>query len=196
MNVFLDQLASGGPAPGGGAAAAVTGAAGAALVGMVCRVTAARAAASPLVAEVEREADELRARLVELVHEDAGAVRAMLAAGRARGPGGVAAFRQAVRQATEVPLAIARASRGVLGLADRVAAHARLSAVADLGVAGILARASLEASGLLARVNAQSAGDPGFAADVHDTLARLGREATALGRELSHTVAARTGAAP
>ncbi len=37
---FLDRLASGEPAPGGGAAAALAGATAAALVAMACRVTA------------------------------------------------------------------------------------------------------------------------------------------------------------
>jgi len=36
---FLDDLASGAPTPGGGSAAAIIGAMGAALVSMVCNVT-------------------------------------------------------------------------------------------------------------------------------------------------------------
>jgi formiminotetrahydrofolate cyclodeaminase len=191
--VFLDQLASGTPAPGGGAAAALTGAAGAALVGMVCRVTAARSSASAMVAEAQRDADELRAHLVALIGEDASAVGAMLAAHRARDPQEAAALPGAVRRATEVPLEIARASRQVLGLADQVAAHARPSALPDLGVAGMLASAALEASGLLARVNARDTGDPGFAATVGEALARLVRDGLAHGHRLQRTVAERTG---
>ena len=39
---FLDELASPSPAPGGGSAAALAGAIGAALVAMVCRLTIGR----------------------------------------------------------------------------------------------------------------------------------------------------------
>ncbi len=44
---FLDDLAGAAPTPGGGSAAAVMGAMGAALVSMVCNVTLARRAMSP-----------------------------------------------------------------------------------------------------------------------------------------------------
>ena len=42
MHEFLTALGSGAPAPGGGAAASLCGALAAALVAMVCRVTAER----------------------------------------------------------------------------------------------------------------------------------------------------------
>ena len=39
IDVFLERLASGAPTPGGGSAAAIMGAMGAALVSMVCNVS-------------------------------------------------------------------------------------------------------------------------------------------------------------
>ena len=42
LREFVDMLASGEPTPGGGSAAAMTGAQGAALVAMVCGLTAGR----------------------------------------------------------------------------------------------------------------------------------------------------------
>src|SRR5207248_3340135 len=95
----LDRLASGEPAPGGGAAAALAGATAAALVAMACRVTARRAPSEALAAAVDA-ADELRHRLMALMHEDVEAYAAVLewrrapsepsASPRARAPPGTA----------------------------------------------------------------------------------------------------------
>src|SRR5581483_120286 len=71
---FLDQLASASPAPGGGSAAALAGALGAALVAMVCRLTIGRKNYQHLDQEFEKiltRADDLRADLMRLMDEDA-----------------------------------------------------------------------------------------------------------------------------
>ncbi|MEQ1531686.1 MAG: cyclodeaminase/cyclohydrolase family protein, partial [Methylococcales bacterium] len=70
---FLDELASKSATPGGGSAAALMGAQGAALVSMVCNLTIGK----PKFAEVEAEmqevlskAEALRSQLTSLVHAD------------------------------------------------------------------------------------------------------------------------------
>ena len=55
---FLDALASNAPAPGGGAAAALLGATGAAFVSMVCNLTLGK----PKYAAVEDDMEALLAR--------------------------------------------------------------------------------------------------------------------------------------
>ena len=73
IDAFLTELASGSPLPGGGAAAALTGALAAALVGMVCRVAARRDPSAPGRVEVAAAADELGRRLTALMREDVAA---------------------------------------------------------------------------------------------------------------------------
>ena len=71
---FLSDLASEKQAPGGGAAAALAGSMGAALVGMVCRLTLGKAGYEPVTKEVEAIlalADGLKKELVQLMDEDA-----------------------------------------------------------------------------------------------------------------------------
>ena len=48
VETFLDELASAAPTPGGGSAAAIIGAMGAALLSMVCSVTLGKKGRKPL----------------------------------------------------------------------------------------------------------------------------------------------------
>src|SRR5450631_4422829 len=82
---FLDDLASGNPTPGGGSAAAVMGAMGAALVSMVCNVTLGKKGYEAVEAElqfVRHESDNLRARLTAMVADDVAAFEGLMAAYR------------------------------------------------------------------------------------------------------------------
>jgi formiminotetrahydrofolate cyclodeaminase len=73
---FIEQVASSAPAPGGGSAAALSGAVGAALLSMVCALTIGKKGYT----EVEQELQEIRARteaarakLTRLVDDDTAA---------------------------------------------------------------------------------------------------------------------------
>jgi formiminotetrahydrofolate cyclodeaminase len=189
---FLDRLASGSPAPGGGAAVALAAAASAALVGMVCRVTA-RQAPSEALAHVAREADALRLRLIDLIQEDAEAVMAVVGARRRPMEHRSAAIRSALVRATEIPLNIARASERVLELCDRLVTTARASAVADLGVAATLATSALEGAALTARVNVLDIEDATFVSGTRAAIAKLVDDAMVTRHRLIQIVAARTG---
>ena len=158
VGAFLSALAGASPAPGGGAAAALTGALAAALVAMVGRVTAARdATARGTATALAERADELRARLTDLMTEDARAYRRVLEVRRAAE--GRPAVEEALARATAVPLAVARGGREILELGESLAPMARASALADLGVATALAAAALESAGLTARANLLDAPD-------------------------------------
>src|SRR5258708_9243399 len=80
---FLDDLASGHPTPGGGSAAAIMGAMGAALVSMVCNVTIGKKGYEAVEAEmkaVREEPERVRRRLTAMVAEDIAAFDSILAA--------------------------------------------------------------------------------------------------------------------
>src|SRR5213592_653523 len=73
---FSDQLAAGQPTPGGGSAAALTGALGAGLVSMVCNFTVGRDKYADVEDEVRAVLDrseELRAELGRAVERDVAA---------------------------------------------------------------------------------------------------------------------------
>ncbi|HNS38575.1 MAG TPA: glutamate formimidoyltransferase, partial [Anaerolineaceae bacterium] len=134
---FLDQLASATPAPGGGSAAAHTGAAGAALVAMVARLTIGKkkyeSVKDQMWALIE-QAETLRAELTAAVDEDAAAFEAVMAAFKlpkdteeqqaARN----AAVQQATFAAAQVPLTVARRAVQVMDLALQAAQLGNLNA--------------------------------------------------------------------
>ena len=190
---FLDRLASAAPTPGAGAAAALTAAASAAIVTMACRVTARRNTASEALAQMEQEAEALRARLTALVQEDADAFTAVIEARRAPDEERPAAARAALVRATEVPVDIARGAERILALCDRLATSARASTVSDLGVAVLLAAAALEGAALTARVNLRDLDDPAFVSRTRAMLAKLVGDAAVTRHRLAQVVAARTG---
>ena len=143
---FLDELASGNPTPGGGSAAAIMGAMGAALVSMVCNVTIGKKGYEGVEAEmraVRDESERVRRRLTAMVAEDIAAFDSILAAyklpkatddDKARR---VTAIQAGLRRATETPLDCACAP-GVIALARRASEHGYLNVISDGGV-GVLA---------------------------------------------------------
>jgi formiminotetrahydrofolate cyclodeaminase len=185
---FLTTLASAAPAPGGGCAAAVGAALAAALVSMVCRVTAARGG-DPGLAEAAAAADGARSRLLGLAADDAAAYRAVIAARRASPEARAAAL----ERATEVPLEIAASAHEVLALAARVVRGARASTMGDLWVAAALAHGALDGAAITARLNLRDMADPEFRRAAEQALAERVTGGDALHRATREAVAERVG---
>ena len=129
LNTFISSLASGEPTPGGGSAAALAGALGAALAAMVGRLTAGRPKYATVDEQMQSaiiEADALRSRLLALVDEDAAAYDQVRAAYRLpketieQQATRAAAIQQALQGASRTPLATVEACLAVLRLAEQV----------------------------------------------------------------------------
>jgi glutamate formiminotransferase/formiminotetrahydrofolate cyclodeaminase len=165
---FLDELAAGTAAPGGGSAAAYGAAMGAALVAMVARLTVGKKKYANVEArmnEIVAEADQLRAALNQGVERDAAAFGEVMAAFRLpkdtaeQQNARAAAIESATRHAAEVPLEAAHMAARVIELAAELAETANLNAISDAGSAGALAAAALHAAGLNVKINAASLQD-------------------------------------
>lgn len=166
---WLHALASDQATPGGGAFAALSAAAGAALVAMVGRLTVGKeryADASARMAEIVAECDRERVDLLGLADRDAEAFDAVMAAyrmpketpdeQRAR----LAALQTGLEAAAEVPLMVARRAVYVMGLAQEATASGNPNAASD----GLSGAAALFAATLAAlanvRINAFAFVDP------------------------------------
>jgi len=160
---LLDLFASPDPTPGGGSAAALAGATGAALVAMVCAMPKTRTGDALERARLDgalasaREAGSLLRRLVD---DDAAAYDAVLAAYRmAKGTDDEKAARKvavaaAMARAIAVPLRTAEACLSVLKAAQEAAAHGNPNARSDALTAACLAWAGLAGAVENVRINA------------------------------------------
>ena len=151
---WLAALAADGPAPGGGSAAAVAGAVGAALVGMTARLSAR---AWPDAAGVAVQADVLRERLTALAQRDADTyVRALE---RLEHPEAIPPDRRdhelgaALAEAAATPLAIATAAADVAVLAAEASTRGEPRVQADAQAAVALAAAAARSAARLVEVN-------------------------------------------
>ena len=82
VNEFVDLMASDEPAPGGGSAAALEGALGAALTAMVCALTVGKkkyADVQELAIESQKKGNELKAQFVDVIDRDTEAFNAVSA---------------------------------------------------------------------------------------------------------------------
>ena len=168
---FLDALASNAATPGGGSAAAILGAMGAALVSMVCNLTIGK----KKYAEVEEEmkgvlakAEDLRHRLTGMIQDDVKAFDTVMGAygmpketdaeKAARGE----AIQVALKQATEVPIACCRVAREVIDLALVASEKGNLNVISDAGVGVLAANAALRSAALNVFINAKMISDKSF----------------------------------
>ena len=163
---FLDELAARTPTPGGGGAAAVTGALAAGLVAMAARFSASRL---PGAGDLAEAADELRGRLTGLVDLDARAYQAVLAL----------RTREALHEAAVVPLEIAEIGARIAAMAVQVAEAGNPNLRGDAMTGAVLAAASARSAAALVDINvslgklepelsrlaAQAAADAGDAAE-------------------------------
>lgn len=169
---FLNDLASGSATPGGGSAAAVMGAMGAALVSMVCNVTIGKQGYEAVDADMKyvlAAAEKVRRRLTALMAEDIAAVDSLMAAYQLPKTSDVdkarrsAEIRISMRRATETPLKCARACAEVIGLSRRVSEHGYLGVLGDGGVGVLAGFAGLRSAALNVYINAPALKDRTFA---------------------------------
>jgi glutamate formiminotransferase/formiminotetrahydrofolate cyclodeaminase len=199
---FLDELASDSPAPGGGSAAAYSGAMAASLVAMVARLTLGKkkyAEFEGRMRDIIAEADKLRNELQAAVQEDAEAFKQVMEAFRlpkesdAEKAARTIAIEQATIHAAEVPLQTARLACRVLELAVEIAQNGNTSAITDAGTAGALAQTAIHAAGLNVKINANSLQDKAKAAEWLSTVAELEAKASQRITELHQAIRERGG---
>jgi len=182
LETFLDELASGAPTPGGGSAAAIMGAMGAALISMVCNVTIGKKGHEAVEADmksVRDDSEKLRMRLTAMVAEDIAAFDGLMAAYRlpkateeekARR---AAAIQSSLRAATETPLACARACAQVVALSKRAGEKGYAGVISDAGVGVLAANTALRSAALNVYINSPSLKDRAFADAATAELAQL-----------------------
>lgn len=200
LSTFLDDLASGEPTPGGGSAAALAGALGAALAAMVAHLTVGRKRYVDVDAQMQAVlagAEALRGRLTSLVAEDAQAYEQVRAAYRLpketdeQQAARQAAVQAAMRAASLTPLQTMHASLAALRLLEQAATLGNVNAATDGAVGALLAQAGLAGAALNVRVNLSGIDDTDFTAECEQSVAVLQAEAAAIVTRVLAAVEAR-----
>ena len=189
---FLDGLASKAPTPGGGSAAALAGALGAGLVSMVCQFTVGREKYADVEDDMQRvlaRSEELRSELQEAVDADVAAygsysrASSMPRESDAEKSERAAALQAALRESTEVPLAVAERCADLLELAVEAAEKGNVYLISDAAVGAEMAAAARASAELNVRLNAGGLEDRDFARASEERLTAI--EQRAPGRELA-----------
>ena len=177
---WLDALGSAAPAPGGGAAAAMSACLGAALVEMVCRLTTGKAAFAehePLITAIGDAARQLGLDALSQIDEDTAAFTALMASYRLpKDTGGQqaarqGAIRQAIHRAAVVPLGVAATAAEVIRLAAQLPGRSNPNVLSDVAVAASTAAAAIDAAAVNVDVNLVSLTDPDLKAALAAQLA-------------------------
>jgi len=199
LEQFLDELASAAPAPGGGSAAAMAGAAGAALVAMVARLTIGRKNYQDVNAEFENilpRAEARRAELIQFIQLDADAYSRVMAAYQlpktddAEKNARAAAIQDALQEAANVPLRVARACAQILEMSAIAAAKGNKNAASDAGAGAVMAEAGLQMALLNVEINLGLIKDHTFVAALRAALEPL-KESAAKRQAILDTVQTR-----
>lgn len=174
IQVFLDELASSASTPGGGGAAAIMGAMGAALVSMVCNLTVGKEKYADVEDELKavlEQSEALRARLTDMIQADVEVFdRVMASYGMPKSTDEEKAARsaeiqEALKAATDVPLECAKASAEVIALSRAAAEKGNLNVISDAGVAVVAGFAALKSAALNVNINIGGIKDEAFVAD-------------------------------
>ena len=184
IKTFLDTLASKSPTPGGGSAAALVGAMSAALLSMVGNLTIGKEKYLDVENDIKRlleKSEKLRADFEELIEKDIEAFNQFMAViklpketkeqkeNRSR------EMQNALKDAANVPLEIARKSLEVLNICQEVAAKGNKNVISDAGVGAIVAEAAFESAILNVKINSGMIKDEKDKKDLNREIEELNR---------------------
>ena len=171
---FVNLMASDAPAPGGGSAAALEGALGAALTAMVCALTVGKkkyADAQELAVESQKKADALKARFVDVMDRDTEAFNAVSAVFAMpkdtdeQKAARKAAMQEALKGCTKTPFEMMQLACETLELTRSLVGRLNASAASDLGCSALALRAAIQGAWLNVLINISGINDEAFAAE-------------------------------
>jgi formiminotetrahydrofolate cyclodeaminase len=162
---YLDDLASAQPTPGGGSASALSGAMGAALASMVCRLTLGKSDYAEVQSEIENileQTEQLRARFQQLLDEDIAAYGRLSACYKMpretdeERAARTAAIQKQLVEAALVPLEMVQCAAQLTQYCVRIAEIGNVNVLSDIATAAALATAAAEGASSMVNINLQA----------------------------------------
>lgn len=194
---FVDLLASDAPAPGGGSAAALEGALGAALTAMVCGLTVGKkkyAEFQELAESAQAKATDLKARFVDVMDRDTEAFNVVSAAfGMPKATdeekaARSAAIQEGLKGCTKTPFEMMELAVETLELTASILGKSNDSAASDLGVSALSLRAAIQGAWLNVLINIGSLKNKELAEDYRKKGEALLAKALPLADQIYDTV--------
>jgi glutamate formiminotransferase/formiminotetrahydrofolate cyclodeaminase len=162
LRQFCDETLSDSPAPGGGSVAALMGALGVSLGGMVANLSAGKRGWEDQLSYFSDwavKAQQLKDEMLLLVDEDTAAFNEVMAAfalpkgSAAEKSVRTAAIQSANKQAAEVPLRVMEAALKAYELLAEMANKGNPASISDVGVGLLAVRACIEGAAMNVRIN-------------------------------------------
>jgi methenyltetrahydrofolate cyclohydrolase len=179
LHRYLDDLASAQPTPGGGSTAALSGAMGAALASMVCRITRGKEAYAQVQQEIEEllgRTENLRSRFQQLMQEDIEAYGHLAASYELpRETSEERNYRTGMIQkqlveAALVPLEVVECAAELVQSCQKIAGIGSISLLSDIATGVILASCSGKSAAYMVHINVRSIKNDTLVVELEDRL--------------------------
>ena len=197
LREFCNETLSDSPAPGGGSVAALMGALGASLGGMVANLSAGKRGWDDKLEYFSNwavKAQQLKDELLSLVDEDTTAFNKVMDAfalpkeSAEEKTARAAAIEQATKYAAEVPLKVMETASKSYELLAEMAERGNPASVSDVGVGALATRASIEGAALNVRINLAQLKDEKFNGVLEEKVRGVCAHSAAKFKEISEAV--------
>jgi formiminotetrahydrofolate cyclodeaminase len=194
---YLDDLASAQPTPGGGSAAALSGAMGAALACMVSRLTLGKADYADVQEEIStllQQAEQLRERFQQLMQQDIAAYGTLSASFKLprttaeEKAARTKAVQESLKEAALVPLAMAESAAELVNYCLRIAQIGNARVLSDIATASALAVSAGNGAAWMVRVNVTSMKDQELVGQLNHRLEQALQTLAAVSQQVKETV--------
>jgi glutamate formiminotransferase/formiminotetrahydrofolate cyclodeaminase len=202
LREFCNETLSDSPAPGGGSVAALMGALGASLGGMVANLSAGKRSWDDKLeyfSDWAVKAQQLKDQLLSLVDEDTAAFNKVMDAfalpkeAAEEKAGRAAAIEQATKYAAEVPLKVMETASKSYELLAEMAESGNPASVSDVGVGALATRACIEGAALNVRINLAQLKDEKFKGVLKEKVRSVCAHSVAKFKEISQAVESKLG---
>jgi glutamate formiminotransferase/formiminotetrahydrofolate cyclodeaminase len=197
LREFCNETLSDSPAPGGGSVAALMGALGASLGGMVANLSAGKRGWDDKLqyfSDWAVKAQKLKDELLALVDEDTNAFnKVMDAFGLPKGSeeekkARAAAVESATKYAAEIPLKVMETAAKSYEVLAEMAEKGNPASVSDVGVGALATRACVDGAALNVRINLGQLKDEKFKTALHEKLRKVQADSEAQFKKIDQIV--------
>src|SRR6059036_2413599 len=202
LREFCNETLSDSPAPGGGSVAALMGALGASLGGMVANLSAGKRGWDDKLgyfSDWAVKAQQLKDELLSLVDEDTTAFNKVMDAfalpkeAAEEKAARAAAIQEATKHAAEIPLKVMETASRSYALLAEMAERGNPVSISDVGVGTLATRACIEGAALNVRINLGQLKDEKFKAAFVERVRKISADSDARFKEINDVVEEKLG---